>query len=66
MYMPKESSKSGLRGLAQLAFDVLENTVLAPVKVLWTDPLQILQPLLLHRRFPPQRIQVDLKGNRND
>ncbi len=33
-YMPKESLKNGLTGLAQLAFDVLKNTVLAPVKVL--------------------------------
>ena len=33
-YMPKESLKNGLTGLAQLAFDVLKNTVLVPVKVL--------------------------------
>ncbi len=33
-YLPKESFKNGLTGLAQLAFDVLKNTVMAPVKVL--------------------------------
>ncbi len=30
-YMPKESLKTGLKGLAQLAFDILKNTVFAPV-----------------------------------
>ena len=34
VYMPTESLKSGLTGLAQLAFDVLKNTVLAPVGAL--------------------------------
>ena len=34
VYMPKESLKNGLTGLAQLAFDVLKNTILAPVRVL--------------------------------
>ena len=34
VYMPKESLESGLTGLAQLAFDVLKNTMLAPVQVL--------------------------------
>ena len=37
VYMPKESLKSGLAGLAQLAFDVLKNTVLSPVKALNGD-----------------------------
>ncbi len=34
VYLPKESFKKGLTGLAQLAFDVLRNIVLAPGKVL--------------------------------
>ncbi len=34
VYMPNESFRTGLTGLAQLAFDVLKNTVLAPVDML--------------------------------
>ena len=34
VYLPNESLKAGLTGLAQLAFDVLKNTVLAPVRAL--------------------------------
>jgi hypothetical protein len=34
VYMPKESLKNGLTGVAQLAFDILKNTVLVPAKVL--------------------------------
>jgi hypothetical protein len=34
VYLPNESLKAGLTGLAQLAFDMLKNTVLAPVKAL--------------------------------
>jgi len=34
IYMPQESLQTGLKGLAQLAFDILKNTVLAPVGVL--------------------------------
>jgi hypothetical protein len=33
-YMPNESLKKGLTGLAQLAFDVLKNIVLMPVDAL--------------------------------
>jgi hypothetical protein len=32
--MPQESLKTGLKGLAQLAFDILKNTVFAPVGAL--------------------------------
>jgi len=34
VYMPNESLKNGLTGLAQLAFDVLKNIVLMPVDAL--------------------------------
>jgi hypothetical protein len=34
IYMPKESLQTGLKGLAQLAFDILKNTVFAPVELL--------------------------------
>jgi hypothetical protein len=34
VYMPNESLKNGLAGLAQLAFDVLKNIVLLPVDAL--------------------------------
>ena len=34
VYLPNESLKAGLTGLAQLAFDMLKNTVLAPVRAL--------------------------------
>ena len=34
VYLPKESLKNGMSGLAQLAFDVLKNTVLIPVRAL--------------------------------
>ena len=34
IYMPTESLKTGLQGLAQLAFDILKNTVFAPVNAL--------------------------------
>jgi hypothetical protein len=34
IYLPQESLTAGLKGLAQLAFDVLKNTVLAPVRAL--------------------------------
>jgi len=34
VYMPHASLKAGLKGLAQLAFDVLENMIVAPVRAL--------------------------------
>jgi len=34
VYLPQESLKTGLKGLAQLAFDILKNTVFAPVGAL--------------------------------
>ena len=34
IYMPKESLQKGLTGLAQLAFDVLKNTILTPVNII--------------------------------
>jgi hypothetical protein len=34
IYLPQESLTAGLKGLAQFAFDVLKNTVLAPVRAL--------------------------------
>ena len=34
IYLPQESLTGGLKGFAQLAFDVLKNTVLAPVRAL--------------------------------
>jgi len=34
VYMPQESLTTGLKGLAQLAFDILKNTIFAPVGAL--------------------------------
>ena len=55
VYMPQESFKNGLTGLAQFAFDVLKNTVLAPVKAIKEKPSPTSTPSPSDARQPTVR-----------
>ena len=60
VYMPMESLKNGLTGLAQLAFDMLKNTLLMPVDILKgsSDPSE---PPLLERSHRRLKKPVDVQ-----
>ncbi|MEX2491074.1 MAG: AsmA-like C-terminal region-containing protein [Nitrospirales bacterium] len=53
VYLPQESFKNGLTGFAQLAFDVLNNTVLLPIDVLKESKNSASSPLDSLRSQPP-------------
>ena len=60
IYMPKESLQNGLTGLGQLAFDVLKNTILAPVEII-NGLSQDSETSPIDSQVPPQSTQTILR-----
>ena len=55
-YMPMKSFATGLTGLAQLAVDVLKNTVMLPIDLVTPDDNNTVSKDVIPQSAPPQGV----------